>query len=266
MEQPRIVTRDEWLAARRELLVREKAMTRAHDALAAERRRLPMVKVGKTYVFDTPAGRRTLAELFDGRSQLIVYHFMMAPDWVEGCPSCSFLADHIDGSAVHLAHRDVTLIAISRAPIANIEAFRRRMGWRFAWASSLGNDFNHDYAVSFTDEEIQSGRAVYNFGTAGFPLNEAPGLSVFYKDGAGGVHHTYSTYARGGEAVIGAYHYLDFVPKGRDEAGLAFTMSWVRHHDRYDETYAIDPERLYVLPARTHDCCAPHEPSPPAGA
>ena len=181
MEQPRIVTRDEWLAARRDLLIKEKAMTRAKDVLSAERRRLPMVKVDKSYVFDAPSGRKTLAELFDGRSQLIVYHFMMGPDWAEGCASCSFLADHIDAAVVHLAHRDVTLIAVSRAPLANIEAFRKRMGWRFTWASSFGNDFNHDYGVSFTDEEIASGRALHNFESIPFPLDEAPGLSVFFK-------------------------------------------------------------------------------------
>jgi predicted dithiol-disulfide oxidoreductase (DUF899 family) len=260
MLQPRIVTRDEWLAARKELLTKEKAMTRAQDALSAERRRLPMVKVDKMYVFDTPAGKRTLAELFDGRSQLIVYHFMMGPDWVEGCASCSLLADHIDGSVVHLAHRDVTLIAVSRAPLANIVAFRERMGWKFAWASSLGSDFNQDFRVSFSDEQIASRRPLYNFETAPFPLEEAPGLSVFLKTESGDVFHTYSTYARGGEAVIGAYHYLDFAPKGRDEAGLAFTMSWVRHHDRYGEDYAIDPARLYEPPARTSACCAAHAP------
>lgn len=266
MEQQRIVTRDEWIAARRDLLTKEKALTRAQDALSAERRRLPMVKVDKAYVFETQAGRRTLAELFDRRSQLIVYHFMMGPDWAEGCASCSFLADHIDGSVVHLAHRDVTLMAVSRTPLPNIEAFRQRMGWRFPWASSLGSDFNHDFAVSFTDEEIASGRALYNFGSIPFPLDEAPGLSVFLKSGSGDVFHTYSTYARGGEAVIGAYHYLDFAPKGRDEDGLAFTMSWVRHHDRYDEGYAIDPARLYVPPARTGSCCASHEQTQPAKA
>jgi predicted dithiol-disulfide oxidoreductase (DUF899 family) len=258
MLQPRIVTRDEWLAARKELLKKEKAMTRAQDALSAERRQLPMVNVGKTYVFDTPAGKRTLAELFDGRSQLVVYHFMMGPDWVEGCASCSLLADHIDGSVVHLAHRDVTLIAVSRAPLANIEAFRQRMGWKFTWASSLGTDFNQDFRVSFSDEQVASGRPLYNFDTAPFPLEEAPGLSVFLKTASGDVLHTYSTYARGGEAVIGAYRYLDFVPKGRDEDGLAFTMSWVRHHDRYDDGYAIDPGRLYQPPARANECCAPH--------
>ncbi len=256
MQQQRIVTRDEWIAARKELLVKEKAMTRAQDALSVERRQLPMVRIDKNYVFDTPGGKRTLAELFDGRSQLIIYHFMMGPDWTEGCASCSFLADHIDGSLIHLAHRDVTLMAVSRAPLANIEAFKRRMGWRFPWASSFGNDFNHDFGVSFTDEEIASGRVIYNFEPSRFPMEEAPGLSVFHKTDAGEVFHTYSTYARGGEALIGTYHYLDFVPKGRDEDGLAFTMSWLRHHDRYGADYAVDPKRSYEPPAKKDEPAA----------
>jgi len=280
MEQPRIVTRDEWVAARKDLLIKEKALTRAHDALSAERRQLPMVRVGKNYEFDTPAGRKTLSELFDGRSQLMIYHFMMGPDWTEGCASCSFLADHIDGSVVHLAHRDVTLVAVSRAPLADLEAFRKRMGWRFTWASSFGSEFNYDYGVSFTAQQLASGRGIYNFDKLRFPLDEAPGLSVFYQpqsgDDAGEVFHTYSTYARGGEAVIGAYHYLDFAPKGRDEDGLAFTMSWLRHHDRYDGNYAVDPTRSYEPPARREPaeparrepaaapCCAAHEQTQPA--
>ena len=271
MDQPRIVTRDEWVTARRELLSKEKAMTRAHDALSAERRRLPMVRVVKPYEFDTPAGRKTLSELFDGRTQLMIYHFMMGPDWTEGCASCSFLADHIDGSVVHLAHRDVTLIAVSRAPLASLEDFRKRMGWRFTWASSFGSEFNYDYGVSFTEQQLASGRGLYNFDLLRFPLDEAPGLSVFYKpqpgEAAGEVFHTYSTYARGGEALIGAYHYLEFAPKGRDEDGLAFTMSWLRHHDRYDEHYAVDATRPYEPPPRrqlgegasTASCCAAHE-------
>ena len=266
MEQPRIGTRDEWLAARKTLLVKEKAITHAQDLLSAERRKLPMVKVDKAYIFDMPLGQKTLAELFDGKSQLMIYHFMMGPDWSEGCPSCSFLADNIDGSVVHLAYRDVTLMAVSRAPLANIEAFRQRMGWKFTWASSFGSDFNRDYGVSFTEEELASGRALYNFEPLRFPLDEAHGLSVFLKNDAGEVFHTYSTYARGGEALIGTYHYLDFAPKGRDEDGLAFTMAWLRHHDRYDDNYVLDPKRSYVTPARLKQgekvassaCCASH--------
>ena len=190
MEQPRIATRDEWTAARKALLSKEKAMTAAQDALAAERRQLPMVKVDKTYVFDTPSGPRTLAELFEGKSQLMIYHFMMAPDWVEGCASCSFLADHLDGTTIHLEHRDVKLMAVSRAPLANIEAFRRRMGWKFTWASSFANDFNRDYAVSFTEQEIAGGNAVYNYEPLKYPMTEGPGLSVFLKTPSGDVYHT----------------------------------------------------------------------------
>jgi len=234
MNQPRIVSRDEWLAARRELLAKEKALTRAHDALSAERRTLPMVRVDKSYVFDTPDGPKTLAELFDGRSQLVVYHFMMGPDWEEGCPSCSLLVDHIDGAAVHLAQRDVTLLAISRAPMEKIAAFKRRMGWRLPWVSSHRNDFNWDYQVSFKPEEVGSGKMYYNFAMGNFPAAEAPGISVFYKNASGDVFHSYSTYARGGEPFIGTYSFLDLVPKGRDEDALTFPMAWVRHHDRYD--------------------------------
>jgi predicted dithiol-disulfide oxidoreductase (DUF899 family) len=266
MQEPRIVSRDEWLTARRQLLVKEKAHTRAQDALSAERRQLPMVRVEKDYVFDTPEGRRTLAELFDNRSQLIVYHFMMGPDWAEGCPSCSLLADHNDASTVHLAQRDVTLLAVSRAPLPNIESFKRRMGWHLPWASSFGSDFNRDYHVSFTREELESG-PVYNFGTGGFPTDEAPGVSVFYRNGAGEVFHTYSAYARGGEPLIGVYHYLDLVPKGRDEGGLVFPMAWVRHHDRYagalpaaSETYVPPAGAVFVAPRpRAAACCEGHE-------
>jgi predicted dithiol-disulfide oxidoreductase (DUF899 family) len=254
----RVVTRDEWLAERKALLIKEKALTRAQDALNAERQQLPMVKVDKEYVFDTTTGRRRLADLFDGRSQLVIYHFMMAPDWAEGCASCSLLADHIDGSLVHLAHRDVTVAVASRAPLANIEAFKRRMGWGFTWVSSCGNDFNHDYHVSFSAEEVAGGTSYYNFAATPFPLEEAPGLSVFYRNATGEVFHSYSTYARGAESIIGAYRYLDLVPKGRDEQGLAFTMSWVRHHDKYGPGYAVDPARLYEPPARIAACCASH--------
>jgi predicted dithiol-disulfide oxidoreductase (DUF899 family) len=233
MEQPRIVSRDEWLAARRALLVKEKAHTRAGDAISNDRRRLPMVKVDAQYTFDTPDGRCTLADLFEGRSQLIVYHFMMGPGWVEGCPSCSFLVDHLDGALVHLADRDVTLVAVSRAPLSEIEAFKRRMGWHFTWVSSYGTDFNWDYHVSFTKDEVARGQMRYNYDEQLFPSEEAPGFSVFLKDAAGGVFHTYSTYGRGGEIVLGTYHLLDLVPGGRNEDGLPFPMAWVRHHDRY---------------------------------
>jgi predicted dithiol-disulfide oxidoreductase (DUF899 family) len=256
MQAPRVTTREAWLDARKALLEKEKALTRARDAVSAERRALPMVKVDGTYVFDTPDGPRTLAELFDGRSQLVLYHFMMGPGWKEGCPSCSLLADHIDGSLVHLAHRDVTLAVVSRATLPEINAFKRRMGWAFTWVSSNRNTFNRDFHVSFTGEEIASGRAEYNYAANGFPAPEAPGVSVFFTDTSGQVFHTYSSYARGGEPLIGVYQYLDLVPKGRDEDGLAFSMSWVRHHDRYDDGYRLDPEAPYRMPEVTPACCA----------
>ena len=228
-----VVSHEEWLVARQALLEREKAFTRERDALSAARRELPWVKVGKTYVFDGPDGKETLADLFEGRSQLIVYHFMFGPEWEQGCPSCSFLSDHIDGANLHLPHRDVTLLAVSRAPLAQIEAFKQRMGWRFKWVSSYGNDFNRDYHVSFTPDEMAKGEVYYNYRMGEFPSDEAPGISVFHKDPAGDVFHTYSAYARGLDMLVGAYNYLDLVPKGRDEAALPWTMAWVRHHDRY---------------------------------
>jgi len=230
-----IVSRDEWLEARKAHLAREKEFTRLRDQLSAERRALPWVRVDKAYAFDGPEGKATLADLFDGRSQLIVYHFMFGPGWEEGCPSCSFLADHIDGAAVHLAQRDVTLLAVSRAPLTRIEAFKKRMGWRFRWVSSYGSDFNFDYHVSFSKDKMAKGAVYYNFGAREFPSGEAPGLSVFVKDEAGAVFHTYSSYARGLDLLVGAYNYLDLAPKGRDEDALAFTMAWVRHHDRYGD-------------------------------
>ena len=233
MEQPRIVSRDEWLAARKALLAREKAHTREGDALSADRRRLPMVKVETSYMFDTADGRRSLADLFEGRSQLIVYHFMMGPGWAEGCPSCSFLMDHLDGVLPHLANRDVTLVAVSRAPLAEIDAFKRRMGWQFPWVSSYGTAFNRDFHVSFTKDEVASGKMHYNYAEQLFPSEEGPGFSVFVTNARGDIFHTYSTYGRGGESVLGTYHLLDLVPKGRDEDGLPFPMAWVRHHDRY---------------------------------
>jgi predicted dithiol-disulfide oxidoreductase (DUF899 family) len=228
-----VVSRDEWLAARTEHLRREKEFSKLRDQLSAERRALPWVRVDKTYTFDTPDGPRTLADLFDGRSQLIVYHLMFGPSWEEGCPSCSLLSDHIDGATVHLAQRDVTLIAVLRAPLDRIEAFRRRMGWRFPWVSSHGSDFNHDHHVSFTEEDRAAGEVDYNFGRQRYMSDELPGVSVFIRDESGDVFHTYSAYARGLDLLVGAYNYLDLAPKGRDEDALDFTMAWVRHHDRY---------------------------------
>ena len=232
--QHQIVSQEEWLARRKKLLSQEKEFTRLRDQLSAERRELPWVKVDKQYVFNGPDGKETLADLFDGRSQLIVYHFMFGPGWEQGCPNCSFVSDHIDGANWHLPQRDVTLLAVSRAPLPEIEAFRQRMGWGFKWVSSYGNDFNHDYQVSFTPDEMARGEVYYNYGMAQFPSEEAPGVSVFYQDPSGAIFHTYSAYARGLDMLVGAYNYLDLVPKGRDEAELPWSMAWVRHHDRYD--------------------------------
>jgi predicted dithiol-disulfide oxidoreductase (DUF899 family) len=247
-ESSKIVSYVEWLEARKDLLIQEKEFTRRRDALSAERRKLPWVKVDKEYVFDSPGGKKALAELFGRKSQLIVYHFMFAPGWEEGCPSCSFLGDHFDGIVVHLAHRDVTFLAASRAPLAQIEAFQKRMGWRFAWVSSFGSDFNRDYHVSFTSEDRKDGQVSYNYQMTGFPSEEAPGLSVFYRDQSGSVFHTYSTYGRGLDILLGTYNFLDLVPKGRDEDRLKFTMAWVRHHDKYRDDELIDPNRLYSQP------------------
>ena len=235
MNHSKVVSRDEWLAARKQHLKKEKEFTRLRDKLSAERRELPWVKVEKNYVFDGPKGKETLADLFDGRSQLIVYHFMFGPEWEQGCPSCSFLSDHIDGSVVHLAHRDVTFVVVSRAPLPKIEAFKKRMGWRFKWVSSYGSDFNFDYHVSFTKDEMAKGKVHYNYDMNAFPSDEGPGISVFYKDGTGDIFHTYSSYARGLDMLVGAYNYLDLVSKGRDEAELPWTMAWLRHHDKYGD-------------------------------
>jgi predicted dithiol-disulfide oxidoreductase (DUF899 family) len=230
-----VVTRDEWVAARKRLLDKEKDFNRARDRLSADRRDLPWVKVEKPYVFDGPKGKVSLADLFAGRGQLIVYHFMLGSGWEQGCPSCSYLADHFDGTLVHLAHRDASLVAVSRAPLAEIEAFKKRLGWNFPWVSSHDSDFNHDYHVSFSQDELAKGEVYYNYGMTEFPSEEAPGLSVFYKNKRGEVFHTYSAYARGLDILIGAYNFLDLVPKGRDEQDLPWTMAWVRHHDRYED-------------------------------
>ncbi len=245
IEHPKIVSRAEWIAARKELLKKEKELTRQKDAVSAQRREMPWVKVAKEYTFDAPGGKKTLADLFEGRSQLIVYHFMFGPEWQEGCPSCSFNMDHTDGALVHLAQRDVSFAAISRAPLPKIEGFKKRMGWRFNWVSSYGNDFNRDFHVSFTKEEMAKGKVDYNYDMAEFPSEEAPGISVFYKDANGDMFHTYSAYARGTENTIGTYNYLDWVPKGRDEDGLPFTMSWIRHHDRYADGRLADADKPY---------------------
>jgi predicted dithiol-disulfide oxidoreductase (DUF899 family) len=236
MQHP-VVSQDQWLAARKALLAKEKEFTKARDALSAARRELPWVKMDKNYVFEGPTGKETLADLFADKSQLMIYHFMLGPDWVQGCPSCSFLADHFDGANIHLAQRDVSLVVVSRAPLAEIEAYKKRMGWQFKWVSSYGSDFNYDFHVTFTPEEKASGKVEYNYAKGEFPSDEAPGLSTFIKDG-GAVFHTYSTYGRGLDIIIGTYNMLDLAPKGRDEDGLPWSMAWVRRHDEYEQTSA----------------------------
>jgi predicted dithiol-disulfide oxidoreductase (DUF899 family) len=230
-----IVSRDVWLEARRALLASEKEATHLRDRVNAERMALPWVKVDKDYVFDTPAGKKPLAELFDGRSQMIVYHFMLGPDWEAGCSGCSFLADHLDGALPHLNHHDVTLVAVARAPLEKIEAYKRRMGWKFPWVSSFGNDFNFDYHVSFTKEDLAGEKVFYNFNAipSSEGHDELPGLSAFYKDENGSVYHTYSSYARGPEELIGTLMILDRAPKGRNEDS---TMHFVRRHDEYEDS------------------------------
>ena len=235
MTDHKVVRHEDWVAARQDLLAKEKAFTRMRDELSRQRREMPWEAVEKAYVFDGPDGEVTLAELFDGRSQLIVYHFMFGPDWEEGCKSCSYLADHFNPAIVHLNQRDVTMVAASRAPLEKLEAFKRRMGWTFPWVSSLGNDFNWDFQVSFKQEDLDSGQVTYNYAQTSFPMTEAPGISVFRADDAGRIFHTYSSYARGLDMFIGTYHLLDIVPKGRDEDALPFTMAWIKLHDSYDE-------------------------------
>jgi len=234
-EDRRIVSQEEWLSARLELLAREKELTRQRDAVDAARRALPWVRVEKQYVFEGPQGSVTLSDLFDGRSQLIVQHFMFGPGWKEGCAGCSFKSDHIDGALPHLEHHDVSFVSVSRAPFAEIEAFRQRMGWRFRWVSSFSSDFNYDFHVSFTEAEIAARRVYYNYRTQPFESEERSGDSVFHKDESGNIFHTYSTFGRGDEMLDTAYMYLDMTPKGRNETGSHFNlMDWVKHHDRYE--------------------------------
>jgi predicted dithiol-disulfide oxidoreductase (DUF899 family) len=258
--QPKVVSRDEWLAARKELLAKEKELTRARDALSAKRRELPWVKVEKEYVFDTPQGKKTLAKLFDGRSQLIVYHFMWRRKFGEGCVGCSFLADHVDGANLHLAQHDVTFIAISRAPLRGLEAFKKRMGWRFNWVSSCDSDFNFDYHVSFTQDDLAKGEVYSNYGMTKASIEELSGLSVFYKDANGDIFHTYSSYGRGNEEMHGTYMYLDLTPKGRSETGPNHNLSdWVRHHDKYCAGGCVDATGGYIAPKSSASCCSSAE-------
>lgn len=232
--QHRIVSREQWLKERTDLLAKEKELTRLRDRLARERRTLPWVRVEKPYSFDAPEGKVTLSDLFDGRSQLIVKHFMLAPGQKDGCVGCSFESDHVEGTLVHLQNHDVSYVAVARAPLDEIEAFRTRMGWTFRWVSSFGGDFNYDFNASFTPEQLATGTAFYNYRTGPVPLEDLSGLSVFCRDADGGIYHTYSSFGRGGEERLGTYVYLDMTPKGRDENGPNHSLAdWVRHHDRY---------------------------------
>jgi predicted dithiol-disulfide oxidoreductase (DUF899 family) len=242
VQRHKVVSEKTWLARRKELLKKEKAFTRQRDEISRQRRALPWVKVEKSYMFDSPHGIETLADLFDGRTQLIIYHFMLGPGWKEGCKACSFLCDHIDGANLHLAHHDVTLLAVSRAPLPKIEAYKKRMGWRFKWVSSFGSDFNFDYRVSFSEEEIAKGKICYNYEMTRAESEEQPGISVFYKDERGDIFHTYSSYGRGGDLLIGAYNYLDLSPFGRQEK-KGEGMDWVRRHDKYDDAPSFKPRR-----------------------
>ncbi|HVJ37436.1 MAG TPA: thioredoxin family protein [Stenotrophomonas sp.] len=231
---PHIVDRDAWLRARMQLLAREKALTRLQDEVSQARRGLPWVRVDTPYLFDTLDGPRSLAELFGECSQLMVQHFMFAPGWEQGCKSCSFMADHNDGALAHLAQRDLAFVAIARAPLPTLEAFRQRMGWKFRFVSSNRNSFNHDFGVAFTQDEMSSGGVDYNYTRQPFPHQEAPGISVFARDAHGQVFHTYSRFGRGVEVMMHTYALLELTPRGRDEDLLAYPMAWVRHHDRYE--------------------------------
>ncbi len=255
MEPHKVVSHDDWIAARKAHLADEKAFSKARDALSRKRRDLPWEKVEKNYVFEGPDGKQTLADLFGDKSQLIIYHFMLGPGWEAGCPSCSYLADHFEGPMIHLPQRDVAFVVVSRAPIGQIGKYRTRMGWKFKWVSSFGTDFNHDYQVSASDQEkAAGGEVLYNYEMTTFPSEERPGASVFYKDQAGQIFHTYSTYGRGLDMFLGAYHFLDITPKGRNEDGLRFSMAWVRRHDEY-EGAEVDPRADYAEPNKTGSCC-----------
>ncbi len=256
MQHHKVVSRDEWLCLRKDLLAREKELTRARDAVSALRRELPWVKVEKNYLFDTPSGKKSFCDLFDGRTQLIIYHFMWRHDLGTGCVGCSFLSDHVDGANLHLSQHDVTFVACSRAPLHTLEAFKRRMGWHFPWVSSVNSDFNFDYNVSFTKEQLASGSVSYNYQSAPASIDELSGISVFYKDSDGSIYHTYSSYGRGNEEVLGTYVYLDLTPNGRNETGPNHNLSdWVRHHDCYDAAGHVDPAGGFV-PAKTEaPCC-----------
>ena len=232
IENHPVVTREQWLEASRELLRKEKELTRFRDKVSRLRRELPWVRVEKEYTFDSPEGPATLSDLFGDKSQLIVYHFMYGPGWEEGCPGCSFVSDHVDAARRHFEHHDIAYVAVSRAPLAEFLPFKKRMGWTFRWVSSNGTDFNYDYSVSFRREDLDGGPVLYNFTMQKLNGDEQPGLSVFFKDAEGRVYHTYSTYERGLDLLLGAYNFIDLAPKGRDEAS---PMEWVRYHDSYED-------------------------------
>jgi predicted dithiol-disulfide oxidoreductase (DUF899 family) len=255
MQTHKIVSRQDWIAARTALLAKEKEMTQLRDRLAEERRALPWVKVEKNYVFDTPRGKRTLADLFEGRSQLIVKHFMLAPGQRDGCVGCSFEMDHVEAALQHIEHHDVKVVSVARAPLNEIEAFRTRMGWQFDWVSSFGSDFNYDFDVSFTPEQIEKGEAFYNYKKGPLPLEDLSGFSVFCKNDKGEIFHTYSAFGRGAEEVLGTYMLLDLTPKGRNETGPGGNLTdWVRHHDRYGaEGHVSEIGRWVAAPPAA--CC-----------
>lgn len=233
MHKHKVVSDDEWMSARKALLEKEKEFTRMRDELSRERRKLPWRLVEKDYVFEGPDGKESLAGLFANSSQLLVYHFMFGPEWEEGCPSCSFWADNFNRIDIHLRQRDISFLAVSRAPLAKLSEYKNRLGWQFTWVSSYGSDFNFDYQVSFTDEQLQKESMYYNYRDTHFPSSEAPGVSVFFKNEKGNIYHTYSCYARGLDSLNGAYHHMDIVPKGRDEDDLPYPMAWVRRRDQY---------------------------------
>jgi predicted dithiol-disulfide oxidoreductase (DUF899 family) len=251
----RVVSQEEWTAARKQLLKEEKDLTHRREEVSQRRRELPWVHVEKAYVFDTAAGKKSFADLFAGRSQLIVYHFMLGPDWKEGCHGCSFVSDHFDGSLPHINARDVSFVAVSRAPLAKINEFKKRMGWRFPWVSSGGTDFNRDYQVSFDKADRVDSKVYYNYEIQEFPSDEAPGISVFYRNDAGEVFHTYSSYGRGLDPFIGAYQLLDLVPKGRDEDQLDSPMAWVKHHDRYVQSHSVELQSQFGGAQEADSCC-----------
>jgi len=256
MKPPAVVTPESWLTARKALLALEKNLTRARDELARQRRALPWVRITKPYEFEGPQGRVSLADLFAGRSQLMIQHFMLGPGWKEGCVGCSFLADHADAANQHLKHHDVSLVAVSRATLPEIAAYKARMGWQFPWVSSYGSDFNYDFNVSFTPEQRASGECIVNYEKRDPGIDEIGGHSVFYRDEEDGtIYHTYSAFSRGDEQLIGAYQYLDMTPKGRNETGPGYNLSdWVRHHDRYGAGGYVDGTGRYHADSEDKAC------------